>query len=554
MKKLFKGVILVSICLLAACGKTEGNEEGRLTGAPEQKDGKITQVPESTKQPETTVVPESTKQPEITGEPVKHEPILLHVQTEDNRIEEWDENGPLYYVTWQTLSLGEEDRTAYPALADALEELGRNKEAEAEQTAKELASVAEELKQYVELQEYGLSCYDTTKYFIRRADHRIFSTRVDWTSDTESIHPSHFVFSLNLNPQTGEPVALEEVIPEPVRLLELLEKRLPEKYGDELFPDWKDTFSEYTADTLIWTMDYEGITVYFNTYEVSPYVAGLLTVTVKFEEMPELFAEEYRETPETGYAMELPFAETLELGKDRADGKKDELTVYQSLAEEGDGQLRFEVMLNGQSVPEAELFSYEFTPYLVCLEKDGTEQYYLYVESVHENEFHVLTIFDLNGERLAGPIAELNGGFHTEAVTDGMEGWSTYRDVFLNPADYRLDSRLDFMGTTTGTREYSTDTESGVPVSKTEYYEWNTDRMPLTAKLPVEVTMISENEKETLAVGTKLYFLRTDNETYAEFCLEDGRECRVEADTTKWPRTINGIPEEECFDGISYAG
>ena len=36
--------------------------------------------------------------------------------------------------------------------------------------------------------------------------------------------------------------------------------------------------------------------------------------------------------------------------------------------------------------------------------------------------------------------------------------------------------------------------------------------------------------------------------------LEDGRKCRIEVDMSEWPKLINGIPEEECFDGILYAG
>jgi len=36
--------------------------------------------------------------------------------------------------------------------------------------------------------------------------------------------------------------------------------------------------------------------------------------------------------------------------------------------------------------------------------------------------------------------------------------------------------------------------------------------------------------------------------------LEDGRECRVTVEMSTWPRTVNGIAEEDCFEGILYAG
>ena len=78
---------------------------------------------------------------------------------------------------------------------------------------------------------------------------------------------------------------------------------------------------------------------------------------------------------------------------------------------------------------------------------------------------------------------------------------------------------------------------------------------PLISKIPLEVTMVGDNTKGTVPAGTEFTFLRSDGDTYAEFRLPDGRECRVTRDNGEtWPYTVNGVTEEECFDGLGYAG
>ena len=60
--------------------------------------------------------------------------------------------------------------------------------------------------------------------------------------------------------------------------------------------------------------------------------------------------------------------------------------------------------------------------------------------------------------------------------------------------------------------------------------------------------------EQTVPAVTEFYALRTDGETYMDFSMTDGSECRIEIDTSDYPNRINGISEEECFEGIMYAG
>ena len=64
----------------------------------------------------------------------------------------------------------------------------------------------------------------------------------------------------------------------------------------------------------------------------------------------------------------------------------------------------------------------------------------------------------------------------------------------------------------------------------------------------------TEKTQETLPAGTKFYLRRTDSGTFVEMELEDGRRCDILLEEDGYFSKINGIKEEECFDGLRYAG
>ena len=65
---------------------------------------------------------------------------------------------------------------------------------------------------------------------------------------------------------------------------------------------------------------------------------------------------------------------------------------------------------------------------------------------------------------------------------------------------------------------------------------------------------LEAEETEEVPAGTEFHFLRTDNESYVDMKMDDGRDCRVHVEFDGWERTVNGISEYDAFDGILYAG
>ena len=85
-------------------------------------------------------------------------------------------------------------------------------------------------------------------------------------------------------------------------------------------------------------------------------------------------------------------------------------------------------------------------------------------------------------------------------------------------------------------------------------YEW---RKALTAKKDVPCVQVAEDGSVTadnavIPAGTKLTLYRTDGSSLVDLKAGDILY-RIEVDHSEWPYTINGVEEEEYFDGIMYA-
>lgn len=544
MKKNRKYVLLLMALCLAACVKEPEvpannpsptpTQEAEMSGVTETPCA--TEVPETTKEPETTTVPEVTKAPETV--PVR---ILL----ENKRINEWEDGRQLYAVIWQNPLIGGEDAAKYPAVSTVFRSLKTLRDKKSEEVATNLAGTAEELKQYAD--ETDVSCYDSTGYFVQRADNHIISMRCNWSSDTGSIHPMHVVSGHNFSTETGAMLSLSEVVTDVEKIRALVKQTISEKYADWLFEEWESLYDETETDNFAWTMDYDGLTFYFSPYELSFYAAGVLTAEIDFAEEPALFRDIYMTAPEQGSASAVAFHSYMEI--DGVNGTKDTFLIGLSSVEWDDFYHKLEIEKNGRNILAYEMYAYEYKTYLATV----ADKNYLFVEETTENDYKVLYIFDLSLDCITEPMVQMNAGFVT--MRTDAEDYSYGEEVFNNPAEILLSSRLDVFRTMRGTTRYSFDAKAGMLVPLTNFYTLDETQTPLVSKIPLEVTVLGENTNTIVPAGTEFTFLRSDGATYVEFRLPDGRECRVTREEGEgWPYTVNGVPEEDVFEGILYAG
>ena len=266
-----------------------------------------------------------------------------------------------------------------------------------------------------------------------------------------------------------------------------------------------------------------------------------------FDEMPELFCEEYTMAPEGGYAMALPYYYETEVDLAAGDSVRDTISYW--TYEDEYGAMSLTVSLNGQEYTEESWSTFSVEPYLVCVE----ENFYLYVEGYAGNDYRVLYVYDLAGGEIELMDEFSNAGFvrvwEENAGIDGIY----YTVLFNDPSEFILGSKCDLLGTKTAYRNYNVDADGTLrPLS--DIYELDQDLEPIVSVVSLDVIILPENKVETVPAGTEFSFLRTDNESYVDLKMEDGRECRIEFEEIDYTSCINGVPEWECFENLMYAG
>ena len=191
-------------------------------------------------------------------------------------------------------------------------------------------------------------------------------------------------------------------------------------------------------------------------------------------------------------------------------------------------------------------------PHLVCTGEPGNRHFYLYVEAAGENNFHTMHIYDLNsGIPKAQESFEGVGRLTHWDPSAGIDGIHYY-EVLNTPTEFPLQTKSNLLGSKMVFRKY-TIRDNGVLAAPSDVYTAPENLPPITSAIPLEVLILPQNTTETLPAGTIFSFLRTDNETYADLRIQDGRECRITIKEIDWTPTINGIPEWDCFTDLIYA-
>lgn len=527
MKRLFSALLtLVLLISLTACGNKDA--------APAPQAPANSQITESpTPEPPPEKAPEPVPEPTPTAVP-------LRIMKGPVYYDEWDENyRALCTATCENLALQDD----FPALSSALDQLNTDQsEAAFRFTQEWLPDAKEFLTQNPDF--FGGFTYESA-YTLQRADSLVLSLREDFSSYTGGVHGYYGVLGHNFDTATGRQLTLKDVLTDTKGLDQILAEKIRAKYAFEPFPSLDEMLAEYDSEDYIWTLGYQGITFYFNPYEIAAYAAGLLTVTVWFDEMPELFRDEYTLLPEDGYAVGLPEYHDLDVDLDPADGTTDVLSVWGQ--EDEYGAKHPVIRLNGEELVDESWSAYYITPYLVSL---GGE-FYLMAEGSADNDYCTMYIYDLSTLTLRESFSGTGFMHHRrpEAGDDGI----FYTEVLTDPAMFTLGSKCDLLGTKTAWRSY-TFSPGGVLLPLTDVYDLDKSLDPIISTVPLDVTLLPQNTVETVPAGTAFRFLRTDNETYVDLVMPSGQECRIVIEYLDWTPSINGVPEWDCFENLMYAG
>ncbi len=203
---------------------------------------------------------------------------------------------------------------------------------------------------------------------------------------------------INYDTESGKELGLADVFTDVSKISATVEKEIMRRIGeDEPFGDTDviEYFKNTPEDSITWTLDYNGVTFYFNAGDIAPTNFGVQVVTVTFAEYPDLFNEKYTVVPDE-YIVSLPVSAPFYTDA-VGDNETDEIVVSGDYDEET--KFYHAISINAEtSEYETEWFSY-IEPYYV---KTANGRSYICVFSVNneeEGKDFTLSVYELkNGK------------------------------------------------------------------------------------------------------------------------------------------------------------
>ena len=480
---------------------------------------------------------------------------------------------PGYYARseYEIVNLSDESAKAYPQLDAALASFNNNRTSEIRKT---MDYFAEELGvMYAESTPYSTAMYCNTHAYFDRVDEKVFSFTEYVEGYYGGVHGDYQYYGHTFDTRTGEEINLFDIIMDEYDLQAILVDNLRKYYpevedGSEPLAKKVERFVQKVPATngengeywyeYNWVLDPEGITFYFNPYEIGPYAIGAQQVTLSFEDYPDLFMDKYKKC-EGGFARYFDGGEDLRIDLNK-DGSLEQINVY---GEMNEYQFinKFHILINGFDYADdtwSEAFS--FLPAVVRTADGKT---YMYVTATGMNDYKETYVYSIDGPSVK-PLGKVAG-----EVSDGIayDNWYTddgYRvGQMTDPSEFEFGTRADVLSTVDCSRKCRID-EKGLPASDYDYYNIH-QRVELTmlkdaafAEVKTDVdgkAEVTENMVD-LKAGDTFRIIRTDRENWVDGRLPNGREVRinVESDENRWPRTVNGVEIMDLFEGMMFAG
>ena len=410
------------------------------------------------------------------------------------------------------------------------------------------------MESYLERGENFYEFESTVTPYVRRADTVVTSILYYGYEYLGGVHGNYYYYGKNYDTKMGKELLLSDVVNDKEKLVSAVLEQLDIHWSDAALDESADIEKLLNDETAIsWTLDYNGITVYFMPYSIASYASGAQMVTVSNGEYPDVLKEEYKKTP-VSYGVELannaPFYYDV-----TGDGKVDEVifSAYESDYEGTPGEVSF--YINGDSSYSEEDWFYGAEATFVHT-KNGKN--YIYVESLRENDYRETACYDLSYG--ISRVDSVNGGLR-RIYHEGEDNVIT-QDVLTNPESFYLCSTTQRLSTATGYKEYHIG-ENGVPESDDRMFVFDEENMlafTMLTDLKASVCDMKSGEltgkEKTLKAGESVLYVGTDNEKYGYLKASDGTTVRVEVvfEKDKFGYTIDGVNTEEIFDGLFYAG
>lgn len=475
----------------------------------------------------------------------------------------------------------------YPELKAAFDSYNAEEESKAAANMNDLKDSYDEEKQYIN-SDYQLQLSSETTADVLRADSVVTSIRSYWYEYWGGVHGDYASNGLNYDSKTGKQLALSDVITDKDRFISIVEDKFKNKYN-EFYDGYSNPdpasylreldFSDPQCSA--WTIDNEGVTVYFSVYTLGSYAMGSQNISVYFDEAPEIFASKYTEHC-ADYVMPMDSWEhDIDVDVD-GDGHREAVRFEDKYAEDG-YSYSIHIKVDNTDIT-ADEYAYSGDAYLV--RSDG--RYYVYVFGVSDSDYSQLSVVDL-ASRSCDADRRKGASLHNIGNTWNSTGDSSYSSGYLNtaftdPSEFVLDQRSDFLGTKSCYMKYHVGND-GYPAADDKYYtEETANAVRAINDVPCEIADADGRavSKGEIPAGSYLIAVRSDEKSFVDLQIVDESELdiigegdwksfslksqstdnidysakfyRIRYNNDDWPGKVNGTDEDQVFDGILYAG
>lgn len=453
---------------------------------------------------------------------------------------EWDPDLQMNLVTayYDKIILSEDAPTALKSAIDKLNEENCQK------VVNDAQGLNESAKEFAELSDYFSTWEQANTVYVKRADDKIFSVKIDEYRYFGGAHPTYITTTYTYDVNTGKVLSINEVIVAYDKLYELVLGKLKEiNESEEFLSGYYDNYEEIVHDYfygeyknfLSWTIDNSGLSIYFDSYVIGPYVRGNTVLDFSYEEYKDIFYPKFVKEADS-YVWEMEMFQPAYVDVNH-DGEKDEINVMYAEYEE-DYYTDYTIYFNDETL-DVTMFGEHTGAYLM----EGTDgEYYLYLENVEMNDYQYISIFQFkNG------VPECVG-----EPEEAFYGWHV-----LSPEMFLMSRKIDLLGSYRGSR-YCYVGEGGMPVPYDKEYTLDqtwVEGIVSIKELPVKMLNKDGNyEESTLPAGTKYIPYATDGSSYMKFTLTSGAKGMLEITQEDYVKYIGGVSEYECFEMLPYAG
>ena len=546
-------VLSAAVALLPACGGRSGGEETGSGATSSEDAGSV--VPGSGSGGANSSGTAVTESGDLSSDQKLSVTLIPHNQErgEDNSaVDDWF-NVKVYSETYHTIRINE---NGFDSLKSAIKNFNDTMALNADQVYKNMSGG-----------DYGV--YYDEDIDVLRADAKVLSfiDNVDQYGGATDESSSTF---WNFDSQTGEAVALDEVVTDTAELPALLMDAIPDGTDVESLTE-SSIAADIANGRLNWGIGYDGLHVILADQRTASdaYPDGgtaqadgtesmtdaemmaaaaaqtstwtnLIEVTLRFADYPELFTAVFQSLPSSyGMPMEqgIPYSLTFS-----SDGNAHTVQIKTDLSDDGYSVRNVTITIDGHEsgIDLSGNYYYQVHPYYLHTE-DGRD--FIYLNENGEDDFSSVRAVRIDD----GKATDL-GDF-----TDSLSG-----RYLEDPEGFRTACRVDLFGTYSAYR-YCRVGDDGKPAAIDSLYDCQGNQRILRARRDVPVSALdapggSVTGEETVSAGTYLYFQKTDGSSFVDFMTSEGQVVRIKTDTKDTPHTTDGTDESELFDGLMYAG